>query len=215
MIASAPASKKRQTQLTVFAITSLKDSLSSIVTPQSGENIGSADISDGAMAKTKISTLRVNIVSLWGERFILLGLYMRTVQSDAARMLNQHRRESARNHRAAWIQVRWHLCITNSWGSPKCDTVRDPGQYSTFTVSLLDENFILLGLCMRLLPRMWPLVVQGLAGWINIMMSWHATHQTAWIQAKPKNPVSPYQWWRPEFNRQLFVWRVSLVFHSA
>ena len=47
MIASAPASKKRQTQLTVFAITSLKDFLSSIVTPQSGENIGSADISDG------------------------------------------------------------------------------------------------------------------------------------------------------------------------
>ena len=67
----------------------------------------------GTMAKMKKSTLRVNIVSLWGERFILLGLYMRTVQSDAAWMLNQHRHESARNHRAAWIQVRWHLCVTS------------------------------------------------------------------------------------------------------
>jgi hypothetical protein len=71
---SIPASKKSQAQLT-FSIIFLKESLLSIFTRGSNSG-GSADLSDGTTAKMKISALRVNIVGLWDERFIPLGLYM-------------------------------------------------------------------------------------------------------------------------------------------
>jgi hypothetical protein len=77
MIVSIPTSGKKQTQLTVSFITSLKDSSLSSLTLVRGKNTGgSTDLSDGAMVKMKISTLRMNIVSLWGECFIPLGLYV-------------------------------------------------------------------------------------------------------------------------------------------
>lgn len=81
------------------SIVFLNESLLSIVTPVSGWNSGgSVDLSDGTTAKMKISALRVNIVGLWDERFILLSLYMRLVPVVAYhRFRNQHHDKLARH----------------------------------------------------------------------------------------------------------------------
>lgn len=105
---NASFKEKADATLTVFFIASSKEFWSSMFTPVCGGNSrSSTDLSDGAMAKMKSSTLRVNIVSLWEESFIPLGLYMwcwwyqmRPCGGGGA----QHHDKLACNYQTTWIQ---------------------------------------------------------------------------------------------------------------